>query len=477
MIKPLHRRLLKAACVGTLFLAGLALAAAEGFFYTGWLGLAALICLGAALAGVAAFMIRALLRRRWIAAVVWLAALVVLTPSALVGGMVAGFAGTMLRMADRGTRTLPVDRSAMDKLAASGKQLVSQLGGSFKLEAIEMTFGPGGREVGFDVVAGEPGSFRAGIRFRQHAGGAWKPGGSGHSSSGNTETFKADLKRFEEAFAKTIAPTITWPLTDHVEKEWISATRGLADALSSAGVLDTAGIAWQAGSVRMSRSLRTGNNDSISIWLDAGRGRERVASAATYWAFDGKRARLTDVTGMVERGAGSSSTMAHNAEVRSILEPWLASQDGLLAPSVLFASRNDATWTACETLLPDGTTLIYREQQAHPFLAEYHMRLEIRPPGGEARDFFLPMNTGGRTAILVGVGSTADGTPAIRVNAGRHFDLGFTLRDPRMISAASVGAEIPVGAFTGVKMRLRWASATDPADREAYEATRSYPAF
>lgn len=442
-----------------------------------WLGLAAFVCFGAVLVGAAIFMIRALLCRRWIAAVVWLAALVVLTPSALVGGVGAVFAGNMLRMADRGTRTLPVDRNAMGELVASGKQLVSQIGDNFELESIAMTFGPRGREVGFDVVAGEPGFFRARIRFRQHAGGAWKPGGSGHSSSGDTATFKADLKRFEEAFAKTIAPTITWPLTDHVEKEWISAARGLADALSSAGVLDTAGIAWQAQSIRMSHSLRTGNNDSILIWLDAGRRREVIASAATDWAFNGRRARLTEATGMVQRGAASSSTMAHGAEVRSILEPWLASQDGLLAPSALFASRNDATWTACETVLPDGTTLIYREKQAHLFLAEYYMRLEIRPPGGEARDFLLPMNTGGRTAILVGVGSTADGAPAIRVNAGRHFDLGFTLRDPRMIPAASVGPETPVGAFTGVKTRLRWASATDPADHEAYEATRDYPAF
>jgi len=455
-----------------LFMVGLTLAAAEGFFHASWMGLAAFVCLGAALVGATVFMIHALLRRRWIAAVVWLAALMVLAPSALVGGMVAGLAGKMLRMADHGTRTLPVDRSAMGKLATSGKELASQLGDKFELEAIIMAFGPHGREVEFKIVIRDPESFRAGISFRQHSGGAWQP--AGNSFSGDPGTFEASRRRFEEVFAKTTAPTITWPLTDHVEKEWLSAAGGLADALSSTGMLNTAGIAWQPGDIRMSHRLRTGNNDGISIRLDARRGREMAANAVTYWAFNGQRALLTEVTGIVQKGTASLSTMDHGAEVRSILEPWLASQDGLLAPSVLFASRNDATWTACETLLPDGTTLIYHEQQAHPFLAEYHMRLEIRPPGGEARDFFLPMNTGGRTAILVDTGSTADGTPAIHVKTGHHFDLGFTLRDPRMIPAAAVNDAAPVGAFTGVKTRLRWASATDSTDREIYEATRGY---
>ena len=90
--------------------------------------------------------------------------------------------------------------------------------------------------------------------------------------------------------------------------------------------------------------------------------------------------------------------------------------------------------------LPDGMVLVYREQYAHPFLAEYQMRLEIRPPGGEAR----------------------------------HFDLGFTLRDPRMIPAESVVALEPAGAFTGVNSHLRRASVSGPADRELYEATRGY---
>lgn len=467
-----RRRLLEGACVGALFAAGLAFAVAEGFFATTWLGLAALGSLGLALIGTAVFAILALRQRRWLAAIVWLVGLAVLAPSALVGGVAAGFAGKMLSMEDFGTRTLPLERRALHELAASGKQLAAQLGTDFALDAVVVTFGPRGREVDFEVVAGESGFFQAGIRFRQNAGGAWKP--DGNSCSGDTETFQANSKRFEAALAKTSAPSITWPLPEGVEQDWIAAAGELAGVLSSVGALDTAGIAWQPEKIRMSHSLRAGNNDSVSIWLDAKHGRDVVASVVTYWAFDGKRARLTDANGLVQKGTASRSTLEQGAEIRSILEPWLASQNGLLAPSAMFASRNDATWTACETVLPDGTTLIYREQLAHPFLAEYQMRLEIRPPEGEARDFLLPMNTGGRTAILVDTGSSTDGTPAVRVNAGRHFDLAFTLRNPRIIPAESVGNTTPLGAFTGVRTRLRWASATDAADRELYEATRNY---
>lgn len=464
--------LLEAVCLGVLFVAGVALAAAEGFFSAKWLGLAALFCLGAALVGAMVFVIRALRRKRWMVGIAWLAVLIVLVPSALIGAVVAKFAGTMLRMADHSTRTLPVEQVAMEKLVLSGRQLAAQINSRFALEAVTVTFGPRGREVEFEVVAGEQASFRAGIRFHQRADGTWKPSGS--SSSGDTDTFEASSRHFKEAMAKTDVPTITWPLTSGVEEEWIFATDGLAEALSSAGVLNTAGLRWQLGSIRMSHKLRTNNSDSISIWFDAKRGREVAANAVTYWSFDGKRAQLTEVTGIVQKGMASHSTMDHGAEVRSILEPWLASQDGLLAPSALFSSRNDRTWTACEAVLPDGTTLIYRERQAHPFLAEYHMWLEIRPPVGKARDFFVPMNTGGRTAILVGMGSTADGIPAVHVNAGRHFNLGFTLNDPQMIPGAMVNDSVPIGAFTGVKTRLRWVSATNPDDRDAYEVTCDY---
>ena len=104
------------------------------------------------------------------------------------------------------------------------------------------------------------------------------------------------------------------------------------------------------------------------------------------------------------------------------------------------------------------------------------MRVEIRPPGAEkGREFFLPMNTGGRTAILVEIGKTAEGIPVVRLDAGRHFDQAFMLGDePRMIPPEAVLGAAPLGAFSGVKSSLRWVSATDPSDSELYEETRAY---
>ncbi len=458
--------------VGGLFAAGLGLAAAEGFFAARWLGLAALLGLAGSLLLVLVRGIFALRCRRLAAAAVGFLALLLLAPAALVGGVAAGFGGRMLRMADHGTRTLPIEGSSLAALVEAGNKVAGQLGGDFKLGAVVVGFGPRGKKVEFEFLSGEPGRFRGRMHFREAGGGMWRA--DGHTCSGDTETFEANQTRFEQAAGRVDGPRLAWPLTSHVQDEWTEAAGNLAGALSSSAVLGTLNAEWQATEVQLTHSLRRENSDSITIWLKPKAGHEPVASVVTYWAFDGRRARLTEASGIVHRGTASNSTMDQAAEVRSVLEPWLASQDGLLAPSSLYDSRNDSTWTSSETKLPDGTLLVYRQQHAHLFLAEYHMRLEIRPPDGAARDFFLPMNTGGRTAILVDLGKLEDGTPAVRLKAGRHFDLGFTLDDPRMIPPAEVREAVPLGAFTGVKTPLRWVSASDPADRELYRATRQY---
>lgn len=472
---------METGCIGVLLAAGGICAMAEGYFATKAAGLLALIFFGLAFLCVLSFSIVSVLGRRWVAAVVWFVSLIVLVPLSLVGAVVAGFAGKMLASVEWEARVLPVPAEAAAEVIRSGNALVSQINNenadgapAFALDSVDFSFGPEGRKIGFDLVLGQAAEFRAGIRFRQTASGNWQK--DGNSCSGETETFETNRRRFEDAAAGLRGPDIAWPVPVEVEEQWTAAGKEIAGFLSTAGVLETSGTPWSLSHVDMSQPVANPANSRISMWFGAKQGRQSVAYATLYLTYNGKRARIEDLTAGVSRGTSSSWRMEHGAAVRSLLEPWLAGRNGLIAPSKLFQSHDDSTWEACETTLPDGSVLIYRQQIAHPFLAEYNMRVEIRPPGAEKGcEFFLPMNTGGRTAILVEIGKTAEGIPVVRLDAGRHFNQAFTLRDePRMIPPEAVLGAAPLGAFSGVKSALRWVSATDPYDSELYEETRAY---
>lgn len=477
--------MVEAASVCGLWVAAAVLAAASSYGPWGWLGFASLGALAAGGLALAWRGVAALWRRQWVGGGVRLVVLVLLMPAALLACVVAGFVGKAARMANfgmdaSGPRVLPVESGAMEQLVAAGNALIVQISGPqaadgdrFVLESVECSFGPNRREVEFNFVRGGAGYFRAGLSFRQKADGTWTH--EGHSASGDTAAFSVNSAMFDEARKALVPPAgLAWPVSPEVEARWIGAADELAAVLTAAAPLGVADATWRTDSGRFTRNLGKGNNDAISIWLEARRGRERAAYATTYWAFDGKRARLLDVNAGVDSGNSSRSTMGDGAEARSLIDPWLAGQDGLLEASALYASRGDGTWESAEAALPDGTVITYHQQLAHPFLAEYHMRLGIRPPGGEEREFFLPMNTGGRTATLVGLGTAPDGTPAVRVNAGRHFDLGFTLRDPRMIASSSVRDEVPAGAFVAISTRLRWVAPGDAESERLIEEARNY---
>jgi hypothetical protein len=398
--------------------------------------------------------------------------------------VVAGFAGKAARMGAlvpdlRGSPDLPVEAGAMNRLVATGNDLARELdggaaadGAEFALDSVECSFGPGGRMVSFDFVRGPASAFRGSVSFKQRADGAWLR--DGYSASGDPASFEADRTAFNDSVESLgVLPDFDWPVTRQVEQDWTAAADQLAASATAAAVLGTDGIPWRTDAIHLTRNLRPGNRDAIAIWLKAARGRERVAYAVTDWAFDGRQARLLDVQAGMDGDRRSDSTLEHGAEVRSVLESALAAGNDLLAPSALVTSRHDGTWETCEARLPDGTVLTYRQQQAHPFLAEYHMILSIRPPEGPERDFVLPMNTGGRTAILVRTGTFGDGVPAVRLDAGRHFDLAFTLRDPRIVPAESVRDERPAGAFTGVSTPLRWVAEGDAANASLIEQARA----
>jgi hypothetical protein len=477
--------LVEAGAVCGLGLAAALLAAASTvgpWPWMGWASLAALAAGGLLLAGSA---VAALWRRRWTGGALRLAALIVFLPVMLVACVVAGFAGKALRMGAsgmdlRGSPELPVEADAMNRLVAAGNDFARRLDGApaadgtgFALDSVGCSFGPEGRKVSFDFVRGPASAFRGSVSFKRRADGTWSR--DGYSASGDPASFEGNRTAFNDSVESLgVLPDFAWPVAPQVEQDWTKAADRLAAAASACGVLGTDGTPWRTDSIRLTRNLRPGNRDAIAIWLKAARGRERVAYAVTDWAFDGRQARLLDVQAGVDGDRRSDSTLEHGAEVRSVLESALVAGDDLLAPSALVTSRHDGTWESCEARLPDGTILTYRQQLAHAFLAEYHMILSIRPPGGPERDFVLPMNTGGRTAILVGTGTLGDGAPAVRLDAGRHFDLAFTLRDPRIVPVESLRDERPAGAITGVSTRLRWVAGDTPEDRSLIEQARAY---
>jgi hypothetical protein len=476
----------EAAWVGGLWMLAVALAGASSWCLWAWLGFGSMGALAAGGLVLGWRGVAALCWRHWIGGVLRLLALPLLLAAVLAACVMAGFAGKAARMAEfgpdaAGPRTLPIEAGAMGEVVAAGERLAAQIRwpraageDGLVLESVQFAFGPGRRELEFSFVRGGGGYFRGTLRFRQKPDGGWAY--EGHSASGDTAGFSERSALFDELRAGLTPPAdLLWPVSPEVERRWTAAADELAAVLSAAAPLGTEGAPWRADSVKMTRQLRTENRDAVAIWLGARRGSQRVAYAVTTWAFDGRRARLVDVSAGVDSGNSSRSTMEDGAEIRSLLEPWLAGQKGLLEESALYASRSDRSWESCEAVLSDGTVLTYHQQQAHLFLAEYHMRLGIRPLGGEEREFFLPMNTGGRTAILVKTGTAPDGTPAARVDAGRHFDLGFTLRNPRMIPAGSVRDETIAGAFTSVSTPLRWAASGDAEGDRLIEQVRGYP--
>jgi hypothetical protein len=65
-------------------------------------------------------------------------------------------------------------------------------------------------------------------------------------------------------------------------------------------------------------------------------------------------------------------------------------------------SIENEPWNAVSIPIPDETLeVIYWEQHAHPFLAEYYRKIEIKPQGKEPSTLEMPVNTGGQTLINV----------------------------------------------------------------------------
>lgn len=460
----------------------LALAMAGGavftavFFDVAWLQIAAFVIL---LAVVVYLLIRsffALWRREFAAFFLRFLGGVLLLPAGALGLAVIAMAGKFSVMLEGDAGTLPVPAGALRSLEEAGGVLAKEFSAasgsdwSLEVDAVSLEFGGRRRfvEFGFTTPRDAGRDFRASVDFAWNAAGGWEIVGGG--SSGDTETFAVNQAAYLEARKAIQPPQMRWPLDEKTEQEFTRAASELAAALTARQVLDLGATPWELTGVRFSHYFSGDSGDRMELRFQAKDDEGNGAHLFTYWTYDGKVARLGDVSAGINNGARSSSTREQSEEVRTEINEILTMSGELLQPE----KQSQRGWESCTTTLPDGSKLTYSQQPAHPFLAEYHMRATIERPDGTARVFSLPMNTGGRTAVFVHTGITAGGDPAIRLSAGRHFDTGFELTKPRFIAADQVLEPELLGAFLQISTPLQWVSADSPESAPLLAEAMSY---
>jgi len=440
---------------GFLVLAILGLAAALSFV-SSWLdsfviGVAALLILSCLILLLIARGILSFWRRRWVGGI----ARILAVPACVLFGLavmfLANLAGGAALDWDFRTRTLPIDEGAMRQIRDEGNKIAAGLSSflpnqeKFALEAIDLESDGAAKKIGLRFFKSSPGYFSINADFQETPGG-WK--WTGGSSSGDTETFANFRETVAPHLPASLPATLRWPVDERVAKRIREEAEFLRAVFESQGILRTDGKTWSVGPIRYVRNLRTAGRDVVRIDFSCKDGRQRIAWAGTDWAFDGTTLRFLDASG----GTNENSKLENHAEVETVVAEWLVSDRGIFEQ----LRPRGKPWRTCEAELPGGVRLIYSQQQAHPFLAEYKMRTTISLPDGRSRTFVLPMNTGGRTEIFVFTGTTPDGTAALRMVSGRHIDMAFDLQALRMFPVGEFKESAYAGAYLEISTPLTW---------------------
>lgn len=396
----------------------------------------------------------ALSRREWIGGTVRLLAAPICFLTGLVAMFLADLAGGAAAEWDFQTRMLPVDERAMKAVQTEGNKIAASLSEhlpnheKFTLNSISLESGGTEgtrREIALDFFKPSPGHFSISADFQKIPDG-WKR--TNHGASGDTETFSKFRDSVEPHLPSALPPALRWPSDEKVTKSIREGAEGLLAVFEKQELLRTRGKPWSVESIRYVRNLRGRSNDTVRIRFSCKDGKKLIAWAETDWAFGGKALRFLSASG----GAGGNSDMEDHAEIETLVTEWLGRDRGIFER---LKSRGKP-WRTCDARLPGGVGLTYAEQPAHPFLAEYHMRATINVPDGRSRTFSLPMNTGGRTKVLVFTGAAPSGTTALRLVSGRHFNMAFDLGSLRIFPVGEFTESAYAGAFLEVSTPLTW---------------------
>jgi hypothetical protein len=456
-VQSLVRGLLEIAIFAGGLLVVFASAAGGQLLHMRWMDILA-IGLFAALALV--LLTRALIafwRHRWIGGILRLFAVPVLL---VVGGaglfVTSMIADSLPEFWSQMQLTLPLEKGNTRRFVKEGERIAGMLssktpdGKPMKLRQVTFRFIPKGgepvRTVEFDFSKD---NFSCDATY-QPEGHVWLK--KNQHASGDTEMFKKNQKAIPAALPQQLQGSFDWAVNQAVADRLLEAGREMAKVLQQEQPLDSEGAAWNVESIEFHRGLAKGWHDSIQINLNAKREKRRVAWANVTLFFDGKQARFENCNGWVDDDKGCDFNMNHDAAVTSVLREWLSEDRGILKKT----ESHGKPWRSCEAALPGGVRIIYREQSAHAFLAEYNMRVEFLLPNGRRRCFDLPMNTGGRTKVLVYTGTTSSGSAAVRLVSGAYINIAFDLGTLRMLDPKTICDETYTGAFLGETTPLTW---------------------
>lgn len=417
----------------------------------------------------------ALTNRQWIGCAVRLLAV----PALLILGAISLFLAELSGKASWEVLPAPTSNPpglhSLQELVDAGNNLAAELSnaagmpGAFALQAIrvaktqqkcwiELSCGTQNHQDGFSA------------RYRWVADDKWFwDGWSAHGDIGVNLNSQLQVQDFP------LLDNLAWPVDTALEEQWQTAGEELAAALRSQNPFASTNNDWRLRSWRFDYPLKKKFGQRVEFEIETPKQNETKFSAAIRCRYYKGQFFVEDVTAGQHLGASSSWTMEDAARVQSAIESFILSKE-----TNLFALQDDSgfgKWRQATAQLPDGLIVQYHEQQAHLFLAEYNMRMELTSPDGKTRRYSLPMNTGGRTSILGFQTTDVDGRPCVQFIC-RSFNVVFCNDNLEWTTAAADADKEFLGAFLGVTAPVKWISADAPNAAEVFRqaAARGYPA-
>lgn len=412
---------------------------------------------------VLALLTRALIafwRHQWIGGILRLLSV----PALLVAGgaglfVTSIFAESLPEFWNQMRMTLPLDQRSARRFVTEGERIARLLsaktpdGKPMKLRQVTFGLNPKVgepvRTVEFDFWKDAPGHFSCDATY-QREGHVWLK--KNQSAGGDTEMFEKNQKAIPASLPQELRGSFEWPVQQGVVDQLLEVGREMANLFEREQPLASEGAAWNVESIKFQRGLAKGWHDSIQIKLEAKRGKQRVAWTEVTLFYDGKRAWFESCYGGVSSDTSEDFNRNLDAAVTTTLREWLIEDRGIIKK----AEDHGKPWRSCEAALPGDVRMIYHEQPAHAFLAEYNMRAEFVLPDGRRRTFELPCNTGGRTKVLVYTGTTSSGSRAVRLVSGVSINIAFDLGTLRMVDPKTIRDETYIGAFLEEQTPLTW---------------------